>query len=371
MIMTDAEGNIRWINRAAERILGLEPETALCMRIDETFTDRDRELGVPAQERRIAAELGVAHNDRWHQRTNGAMFWSSGLMTALRDQDGNVHAFCKSFRDRTDLREQLTGMENAVREAQRSRERCVQSMARLAHEVRTPLAASFNVTALLKRTASADPATAASLQMLERQLEAIHKQVEELLDVTRLTTGKVRLELAPISVQDVVSRALETVLPDPQMRTRVRAIMPSRPVMVMADVARLQQVFVNLFANALKFTPPDQDISTSMAIVDKDVVVYVSDNGIGIPKELLPRIFDLFTQVPATDGESPKHKKGLGIGLAVVRELATLHGGSVQVRSDGEGHGTEFTVRLPLAFGPVDAAAARASPSASESASES
>jgi two-component system CheB/CheR fusion protein len=345
VVLTDTEGRIGWLNDTAARVLCLEKSAALGTMIDATFTPRDRQLGVPEQERRIATELGFAHNERWHVRSNGAMFWGSGVMTVVRDEQGRIQGHCKMFRDRTDLREQIRGLENTVREADAVQDRCLHSLGTFAHELRAPLGAMVNATAVIKSRAAADDAGTAAIQILERQLAQARKLVDDLLDVTRITTGKMQLQLVRTTVQDIIVKAAETVLPDDRARARrMRLILPSQPISVMADPARLEQVFINLLANAVKFTPPDRDIAVSLAIADQDAIVYVADSGIGIPKELLPRIFDLFTQAPSAHAAD-----GLGIGLALVRELVNLHGGSVQVRSDGLDKGSEFTVRLPLA----------------------
>lgn len=344
VLLTDELGTIQWLNRAAERILGLDSQGVIGQLLDATFIPADVEAGAPAQERTIALELGVAHDDRWHQRADGSTVWSSGLLIAVREEDSQV-TLCKIFRNRTDFKEQLTLLENSARAARQGEERYLQSLAMIAHELRTPLSAVFNTTAILKHRLSGNTQLRVPLEILERQLGVLRRQVDDLLDVARMTTGKIQLELAPTLLQDIVVHAAETVLPDPREReSRVVLVLPQEPVTVIADATRMRQVFINLLANSLKFSHAQDSIQVSMAVADREALTYVKDSGVGIPKDLLPRIFELFTQADGT-----AQKQGLGIGLALVRELISLHGGSVQVRSDGPGQGAEFTVRLPLA----------------------
>jgi PAS domain S-box-containing protein len=345
VVLTDVEGHIRWSNATSRRILGYDAQNLLGQLIDISFTPQDVAAGVPDQERKIALGLGQAADDRWHQRADGSKFWTSGLLTALRDEDGSVRALCKVFRNRTDVQEQLTQFENALRKAEHTGERQMQSLATVAHELRSPLSALFNTAAVLKHQLGAQPGARTPLEILDRQLGAIRKQVDDLLDMARITTGKVHLDLAPTRIQQIIMDAAETVLPTAEQRARrLRLVLGEEAIIVMGDETRLRQVFINLLSNAVKFTPVEGEISVSLARVDREAVAVVKDSGIGIPTELLPRIFDLFTQA---DGAAVQ--QGLGIGLALVRELVSLHGGSIQVRSDGPGKGSEFTVRLPLA----------------------
>jgi signal transduction histidine kinase len=171
----------------------------------------------------------------------------------------------------------------------------------------------------------------------------VRRLSEDLLDIKRLHAGKATLQLQEVSVQDV----LRNLLAQSQARALekshdIRLFCPSAPIMVMADASRLHQMFSNLIDNAIKYTPPHGRIWVKATIEDQTAMIYVEDTGQGIPPEMLTRIFELFTQV---DGGV---SGGLGIGLALVHELAQLHGGSVQAVSKGPGLGSEFSVRLPL-----------------------
>jgi two-component system CheB/CheR fusion protein len=187
-----------------------------------------------------------------------------------------------------------------------------------------------------------------ALDVLRRQSDAIKRLVDDLLDATRLRTGKLKLELAELPLTDVLRAAADVCRPKLMDPVDFHLIFASDPVIVRADGMRLQQVFVNLIENAVKSMPHGGSIWVKMFVESREAVVKVEDTGVGISPELLPKIFDLFAQA-----ESPTSKPtgGLGIGLSVVKEIVTLHAGSVQVRSDGLGKGSEFVVRLPLSGG--------------------
>jgi signal transduction histidine kinase len=175
----------------------------------------------------------------------------------------------------------------------------------------------------------------------------MRRLVDDLLDITRISAGKVKLELLEVALGDVLKAAVETCRPLIDDRTHdFHLIMGEAPVRVRADAVRLQQVFVNLIQNAAKYTEYGGNIWVKLLVEGREAVVKVEDTGIGISADLLPRIFDLFTQAEFAGDE---HKEGLGIGLSVVRDITRLHNGTVQVRSDGIGKGSEFVVRLPLA----------------------
>jgi signal transduction histidine kinase len=162
--------------------------------------------------------------------------------------------------------------------------------------------------------------------------------------VTRISTGKVRLTMRPLGLHKAIAKAVETARPWIEERYQnIQVIAPRSTIVVQGDSDRLHQVFLNLLSNATKYTPERGNIWVKVSTEGDEAVVRVTDTGVGIPHEMLPRIFDLFTQV-----ETPLSHGGLGIGLALVKDFVALHGGSVQVRSEGAGKGSEFVVRLPL-----------------------
>jgi signal transduction histidine kinase/DNA-binding response OmpR family regulator len=222
-------------------------------------------------------------------------------------------------------------------------------LAMLAHELRNPLAPILNALHVL-RTPDADPeATAQARDIAERQVRHLARLVDDLLDVSRINTDKVELRRGPIDLREAVARAVEAARPLIEARGHELSVsVPDGPLRLTADEDRLEQILSNLLNNAAKYTEPGGRIALEVAREGDDAVVRVRDTGIGIAPELLPRVFDLFTQA---DRSLDRSQGGLGIGLTLVRRLVEMHGGSVSVSSAGVGRGSEFVVRLPLAAG--------------------
>jgi signal transduction histidine kinase len=233
--------------------------------------------------------------------------------------------------------------EMALKEADRHKD---EFLAVLAHELRNPLAPIRNAVEIMRRSALTDPQLAWSRDVIERQVKHLTRLVDDLLDVSRITRGNINLSREPVAVTTIVARAIETIQPlIADQRHELTVDVPEESLEVEGDLTRLTQVLGNLLNNAAKYTDPGGSIAVSARRVATDVEIRVRDNGIGIPPELLPRLFQLFTQV---DGAAHRAQGGLGIGLALVRQLIQMHGGSVTAYSQGPGHGSEFLIRLPL-----------------------
>jgi signal transduction histidine kinase/ActR/RegA family two-component response regulator len=218
-------------------------------------------------------------------------------------------------------------------------------LAMLGHELRNPLAPIVTALHLMARRPGGD--TAAERQIIERQVAHLSRLVDDLLDVSRIARGKIQIERETLDMRAVVERAMELAQPALERRPRsVQVHLPAEPAMVEGDAVRLAQVVSNLLHNAAKFTAPDDPIALTLTPHDGIVELAVEDRGSGIAPELLPRVFDLFTQ-----GEQgmDRHAGGLGLGLAIVKTLVQLHGGTVHAESEGPGRGSRFTVRLPSA----------------------
>jgi len=233
--------------------------------------------------------------------------------------------------------------EAALKEADRQKD---EFLAVLAHELRNPLAPIRNAVEIMRRSALADPQLVWSRDVIERQVKHLTRLVDDLLDVSRITRGNINLSREPVPVATIVARAIETIQPlISEQRHQLSVEMADEKLEVDGDLTRLTQVLGNLLNNAAKYTDPGGTIHVSVRREGTDVEIRVRDNGIGIPQELLPRLFQLFTQV---DAAAHRAQGGLGIGLALVRQLVQMHGGSVTAYSDGPGHGSEFLIRLPL-----------------------
>jgi signal transduction histidine kinase len=237
-------------------------------------------------------------------------------------------------------------VERALKEADRHKD---EFLAMLAHELRNPLAPILNAVQLMRRKPLVDPQMTWSREVIERQLGHLTRLVDDLLDVSRITRGKINLTREPVDVASLISRAVETVQPlmleqDHQLTVDV----PKATISVYGDPLRLTQVLGNVLANAAKYTEPAGRIGIIVRQLTDTVEIRIRDNGIGIPAELLPKIFDMFTQLQAEMGRA---QSGLGIGLALVRRLLEMHGGTVTAFSEGHGLGSEFSITLPTIVG--------------------
>lgn len=219
-------------------------------------------------------------------------------------------------------------------------------IALLAHELRNPLAPLRNGLQVM-RLAGEDAAVIAQARaMMDRQLTHMVRLIDDLLDISRITLNKMELRRTRVRLTDVINAALETAREAIEAsQHQLMLTLPEEPVLLDADLTRLAQVFSNLLTNSAKYTRPGGRIWVTAIVVDHDVIVTVADTGIGIPPEALPNIFDMFSQV---DRSVERSTGGLGIGLALVKGLVSMHGGAVTAASDGQGRGTTFTVRLPM-----------------------
>jgi signal transduction histidine kinase/CheY-like chemotaxis protein len=223
-------------------------------------------------------------------------------------------------------------------------------LAMLAHELRNPLSPIVSALDLLRRQGPGAPSFGKLLDVIDRQARHLTRLVDDLLDVSRITRGVIELRRDPIHIRSVLLQAIDSVRPLIESENHTLSLsIPDAPIFVLADAVRLTQVFSNLLTNAAKYMSPGGRIDLSVALDESSVAVRVGDTGIGIEKDMLPRIFDLFIQAPQALDRS---KGGLGIGLTLVRRLVALHGGSVEARSEGAGKGSEFVVRLPVTIPP-------------------
>jgi CheY-like chemotaxis protein/nitrogen-specific signal transduction histidine kinase len=271
-----------------------------------------------------------------------------GCAAPIRSEDGTVEAAVASVVDVTAEKQARA----AADEASKAKD---EFLAMLGHELRNPLAPIL--TALHLMRLRGEGGCARERAVIARQVDHLARLVDDLLDVSRVTRGALRLERALVEVAPVVADAVETAGPLIEERKhRLRVDVPRTGLVVHADAVRLTQVVCNLLSNAAKYTPPGGDICVSAVAREEHVVIEVTDNGAGIPQELLPRVFDAFTQ-----GRQGLDRKlgGLGLGLAIARQLIVGHGGTIEVRSAGSGRGTTVVVRVPRVMQPsaVDSSA--------------
>jgi signal transduction histidine kinase len=237
-------------------------------------------------------------------------------------------------------------------QAEAANERQKEFLCMLAHELRNPLAPLTTATELLGMITAADPKLPKLHAVMSRQVSSLARLVADLLDASRVSSGKFALKTQTLLLSDIIECAIETSQPVLEKRNQQLSInLPPDPVMLEGDLVRLGQVFSNLLINAAKFTPEGGHVAVSASRTSDDgVTVSVKDDGIGIAPELQPFVFDLFAQGSCSEDGA---QGGLGIGLSLVRSIVEMHGGTVDVHSDGLGHGSEFKVLLPACAAPV------------------
>lgn len=313
-------------------------------------TNRDlgisEELVAPGEERLryVFATGKTATFDFTYPSASGLRYFQSWFGPEF-SQSGAIETAICITRDVTEQKQLENELRQRMEELADADRRKDEFLATLAHELRNPLAPLRNGLALLQLGGRDQALAAKARGMMERQLTHMVRLIDDLLDVSRITQGKLRLRRERIALTSVVQSAVEASRPlIDSLHHELTVSQPDVPIILYADPTRLAQVFVNLLTNAAKYTDPGGHIWLSATHQENEVVVTVRDNGIGIAAEHLPRLFQMFSQVsPALE----RSQGGLGIGLSLVRGLIELHGGSIAARSDGLSRGSEFTVRLP------------------------
>jgi len=222
-------------------------------------------------------------------------------------------------------------------------------LAVLSHELRTPLNAILGWARMLRAGTLSEADVPRALETIERNAHAQAQLIEDLLDVSRIVSGKLRLEMRPVDIAEVVEEAVDTVRPTADARGVTLTVVINHVGPVSGDAQRLQQVIWNLLSNSIKFTPQGGRVDLRVEQVSSVVRIAVSDTGQGIDAEFLPHVFDRFRQASSTSGQT--RRKGLGLGLAIVRHLVEAHAGTVSAASDGAGRGATFTVEIPVMVG--------------------
>ena len=363
IFMLDPNGRVSTWNMGAERIKGYTADEIIGQHFSIFYPQEAKDSGWPDHELRVAAEKGKFVDTGWRLRKDGTTFWANVTITALRDDAGQLLGFAKLTRDLTQAKraeametanqqreEMLDAERNARMAAQRATRLKDEFLATLSHELRTPLSAILGWTQLLLRPdASKGPEQQKrAIEVIDRNARAQVKLIDDLLDLSRVMTGKLRLDLHQVSLGSIVEAAVDSARPSADVKgIRLKAILSSNSDIVSADSARLQQVVWNLLTNAIKFTPKGGQVQVLLQRVNSHLELSVSDTGVGIPANYLPHVFDRFSQ---KDSSTTRAFGGLGLGLAIAKQLVELHGGSIRVASLGEGRGATFSVQLPLSI---------------------
>ena len=338
IIMLDPNGYVTTWNAGAARINGYASEEILGQHFSRFYTADDRAHGKPERLLAEARERGAVEDESWRVRKDGSLFWANVALTVLHAPNGELRGFAKVTRDMTE-RKQMEALEEAGRQTQ-------QFLAMLGHELRNPLAPIRNAVGVMRMREIADPQVAYCRDLIERQVGQLVRLVDDLLDASRITTGTIGLHPEPLALAEVVARAVEASRPGIDERGHALVLdIASDPIVVVGDRTRLVQVIQNLLNNAAKFTPRAGRIVLALRRERHQGVIEVRDSGIGIAPELLPKVFDLFVQA---DGGLARTEGGLGVGLALALRIVEMHGGSIEGKSEGNGRGATFVVRLPL-----------------------
>jgi PAS domain S-box-containing protein len=336
--MLDPEGAITSWNTGAQRMTGYVATEVINKHFSRFFTEDDIAAGKPWDELATARRAGGVETEGWRVRKDGSRFWARVVVSALRDQAGRLRGFAKVTQDLTERRH-LEDLQVAARNVN-------EFIATLAHELRNPLAPIRTATQAIANISSGDPKHEAMRQTIERQSAHLARIVDDMLDISRITRGTLQIEHAAVALDEVVRRAVEMTAPEIQAgEHRLDVEVPRHALIVQGDLHRLIQLLANLLNNAARYTSKQGRITVSAHAEGEWGVLKVRDNGRGIAPDMLGHIFDMFVQGRPT---LSRVGEGLGIGLALARRIAELHGGTLEAYSEGEGRGSEFTVRLPL-----------------------
>jgi len=337
LFTSDSEGFVDYISPRFYEYTGLPPNSNSADWVATIHPDDQERTRMHWQH---AVKTGEPFQTRYRLRsTEGSYQWFQVRARPIRDANSHV---TKWFGTCSDI-DELVRVQDALEEADRRKN---EFLAMLSHELRNPLAPIRNAVQVMGLLNLTDPRLLWVKDMIDRQVKHLVHLVDDLLDVSRITRGKITLKYESVKLSQLIERAVEAteaIIEAQQHRLSVSC--PEQPVLLRGDAVRLVQVFTNLLNNAAKYTPHGGHIQLTAVPNSQELVVSVRDNGIGISPELLPHVFDLFTQAERSLDRS---QGGLGIGLTLVRKLVEMHGGSIEALSAGPGQGSEFVVRLPL-----------------------
>lgn len=362
------EGIITSWNPAAERILGYTAEEAIGQHIrlvipPERWAEEDDVLA------RIRRGERVDHFETERRAKNGNRLQISLTVSPVRDGDGRIIGASKVARDITDRkrseveRDKLLASEKDARmQAEEANRLKDEFLAVVSHELRSPLNAITGWASLMRTGRLTSEQSARAIETIQRNAQLQNQMIADLLDVSRIVSGRMRLNVRPFQLISVVEAALEVIRPAAQAkRIKLQTQLDPAAGPVAGDPDRIQQVMSNLLSNAIKFTPREGRVQVQLQRINSHLEIVVTDTGCGIEPDTLPFIFERFRQ--GETGSTREHG-GLGLGLTIARHIAELHGGLITVRSEGLGRGAQFTVQLPTMISVQPNAAQRSHPGA-------
>ncbi|MDO8385745.1 MAG: PAS domain S-box protein [Polaromonas sp.] len=339
IFMLSPEGIIESWNNGAQLIKGYSAHEVTGRHFSMFYRQEDLDAQLPAHQLETALSHGRAEAEGWRVRRDGSVFWANVVIAPVYDAARQLRGFAKVTRDMTERRR--------LHELESSSKRMSEFLAMLAHELRNPLAPIRNAVTILQLEPSPSPMVRSSRDMIDRQLSHMTRLVDDLLDVGRLTTGKIRFKAEQVAYAQVVARSVEAVRPLMDARRhRLTVTMPDSGLRVQGDATRLAQVLQNLLTNAAKYTPEGGQIELKVWQEGSQLHTSVRDNGVGLSPQALTHIFELFSQ---GDAQTAARESGLGIGLTLARSLVEMHGGALSAVSSGPGQGSTFSFFLPHA----------------------
>jgi PAS domain S-box-containing protein len=366
IFMLDPQGYVESWNAGAQRIKGYRPEEIIGQHFSKFYTPEDVEANKPERKLEIAKEKGSVEDEGWRVRKDGSRFLANVVITAVHDSHGTLRGFAKVTRDITErkskeeahrlLLEQREARLAAEEERRRAEEsyRIAQESSRakdeflmtLSHELRTPMTAILGWARLLPNMSRDDAMFREAIASIGRGAQLQARLIDDVLDVSRIVSGKMRLARDPVDITVLLNDSLASVKPsaDAKQITITTSFAPDLGSIV-ADSTRLQQVLWNLLTNAVKFTPSKGKVEIAARRTSSHLQISVTDSGEGIAPDFLPHIFEAFRQA-----ENPMSRihGGLGLGLSIVRYIVEAHGGTIAAESKGKGQGATFTATLPI-----------------------
>ncbi|MEC3767038.1 MULTISPECIES: PAS domain-containing hybrid sensor histidine kinase/response regulator [Cupriavidus] len=338
IFMLDPGGHIVSWNSGASYIKGYRRDEIIGRHFSLFYPQEDIAAGKPARHLDLARRAGRVEDEGWRVRKDGSLFWANVTLTAVYDDSRALRGFAKVTRDMSERRRR--------EELERSSQRLNEFLATLSHELRNPLAPVRSALTAMRLAPGDGTLANQSLALIERQVTHLSRLVDDLLDIGRITSGRIELRTAPVELDEIIALAIEGARPALDAKSQ-RVDVQGAPgaIRMDADKTRLVQVLQNLVLNASKFSPSGAVVTIAAAVQNRTLELRVTDQGRGISPHALEDIFQLFVQEsrPGTDVQG-----GLGIGLSLCRSLVELHGGTIAATSAGPGLGSTFTVRLPL-----------------------
>ncbi|HJR58034.1 MAG TPA: PAS domain-containing sensor histidine kinase [Vicinamibacterales bacterium] len=338
IISKDLTGRVLTWNRAAERLFGYTAEEAVGRHIsliipEDRLAEEDFVIG------RIRAGTGVDHYETIRRRKDGSFVEISLTVSPIHDLDGKIIGASKIARDISEQKQ----LQRMAEEAHRAKD---QFLATLSHELRTPLNTVLGYVQMLQSGSLPPDQLPKALEVISRNASALRRLVDDVLDVSRVITGKMWVELRPCDLTPLIEQAVASIRPTAENKSLTVRTDVEEGLTVNCDADRLGQILWNLLSNAVKFTPAGGSVSVSARAHNRTVRIAVEDTGAGIPAADLPFVFQRFWQ-GASVLPNNQNSLGLGLGLALAKHLVELHGGEISVQSAGPGLGARFEIELP------------------------